>query len=133
MAYYNRSLAMSRTVTRSEAIRQLRTLEEGNAERMNYGLMDNDELLEELCLSGIYHDEDIDAVVNDKRGNETLPTKTITRSEALRQLNEIQDDIEYMENEEPFDFYAMTNEELLAAIDEWNVYEQKNIDNVVDD
>lgn len=58
---------------------------------------------------------------------------TITRSEALRQLNELQDDIEYMENEEPFDFYSMTNEELLNEIREWHVYEDKNIDAVVDD
>ena len=58
--------------------------------------------------------------------------KSITRSNAIRQLEEIQDDIEYMEDEVPFDYPAMTNEELLEEF-HLCIDHDKEIDAVVAD
>lgn len=54
-----------KTITRAEAINLLvdLSLDDDDGEVFDFPNMTNDDLLEELCLSGIFHDEDLDAVV----------------------------------------------------------------------
>jgi len=62
---------MGIVITRSEAISSLRQLEDDqfpDGEEYfipNYTSMTNEELRDELCLSGTYHDTKLDAVVDD--------------------------------------------------------------------